>query len=279
MPAMLEGLDDVPWESLHHAHGVATSVPAWIRALLSTSPEDRHEALMTLFQTIWHQGTVYDATARAVPFLIELLRDDRTPDRDQLANLVASIAAGSGYLERQLHVDFVREAADEQAKAEGTTLAAKQERERAWVDATRRAAEPSLPLLLPFLDHEEADLRANVARALGHYPARAEELLPPLRAAMERERGGDARQAMQRAILLLTGKKVEVDAEDDAPRDAAEGALRARTRKRRWADLIGAFPVLIACGLFITGHYVAAAVVFILALVCIWLVERRRSVG
>ena len=96
---VLDGLDDVPWSELTHAYGKATDVPALIRSLVSADKAEREHALHELFGNIWHQGTVYRATIYALPFLVDLLRDPHTPDRDALALLVASIVAGRGYTE------------------------------------------------------------------------------------------------------------------------------------------------------------------------------------
>ena len=96
---MLDKLDQVDWKQLTHAYGAAEDVPALIRALMSQDKSKRAEAIYELFGNIWHQGTVYEATAYAVPFLIELLDSPNTPDRSSVACLLTSIADGSGYLE------------------------------------------------------------------------------------------------------------------------------------------------------------------------------------
>ena len=61
LPA-LDGLDRVDWSALGDAYGPATKAPAFLRALASTEPEHRNYAAESLFQHIWHQGTVYSAT-------------------------------------------------------------------------------------------------------------------------------------------------------------------------------------------------------------------------
>ena len=47
-----------------------------------------------LYGTIFHQGTRYQASAHAVPFLFEVLAAPDTAERDQLVGLLASIAIG-----------------------------------------------------------------------------------------------------------------------------------------------------------------------------------------
>jgi len=96
---MLEGLKSVDWERLTHAYGEAADIPGLIRALSSDDEEERREGLEGLFGTIWHQGTVYEATAPAVPFLIELLANPGVKGKDGILQLLACIAEGSSYVD------------------------------------------------------------------------------------------------------------------------------------------------------------------------------------
>src|SRR5271163_4917019 len=95
----MNDLDQIPWKELRHAYGSAGDVPELLRALRTASPDLRGEEspLWQLFGNIWHQGTVYEATAYAVPFLIELASDQRTPDRVGILSLLAEISRGSSY--------------------------------------------------------------------------------------------------------------------------------------------------------------------------------------
>src|SRR4029450_10547394 len=94
---MLERLDEIDWTSLESGLGPATEVPQLIRALLSTSEEVRGQAYFDLHSTIVHQGTVYESSVEAIPFLIELLKAPTVPDREQLVLLLAAITEGTGY--------------------------------------------------------------------------------------------------------------------------------------------------------------------------------------
>ncbi len=98
-------LDEVPWSALHHAYGTAEDVPRQLRKLrvASTCGDALHE----LFGNIWHQGTVYEATSFAVPFLVELAIDESTPNPVGILNLLEAIAHGSSYLD--VHEPFFRE--------------------------------------------------------------------------------------------------------------------------------------------------------------------------
>src|SRR4051794_15912341 len=91
---MLDALDDIDWDSLEHAYGPATDVPGHLRGLLAGAADERRRALSGLYAGLCHQGTRYEASAVAVPFLLDLLADEATPDRAAIAGLVAGIAVG-----------------------------------------------------------------------------------------------------------------------------------------------------------------------------------------
>lgn len=89
--------DDVDWSALRHAYGPATDLPDLIRAAGSVDADARNRAIYELWGTVWHQGTVYQATPAAVPYLAEVASDRRLPDADrwQLLWMLGEIALGS----------------------------------------------------------------------------------------------------------------------------------------------------------------------------------------
>lgn len=93
----MDALNQIPWKDLTHAYGSAADVPDLLRSLRTASPDLQGEdsPLWQLFGNICHQGTVYEATSYAVPFLIELAVDRSTPDRVGILSLLAEIAKGS----------------------------------------------------------------------------------------------------------------------------------------------------------------------------------------
>ncbi|MFJ8013778.1 hypothetical protein [Streptomyces sp. NPDC096339] len=84
-------LDDVPWHTLTHAYGSAEDVPELIRALYQDDQETVDEAIYELYGNIHHQGTVYPASAPAVPFLAHAVRH-APGNRDHLLMLLATLA-------------------------------------------------------------------------------------------------------------------------------------------------------------------------------------------
>jgi hypothetical protein len=151
---MLEGLDEIPWERLHHAYGEASDVPA----ILRDAAEGNAEAIRELFSNIWHQGTVYEATAHAVPFVAELLELPHV-DHASLLLLLQLIASGASYTDAH----SARASCDDATEA-------KVARELVWVRAAREAVYTQAPRILRCLAGGEEGVRAAAACALaGHW--------------------------------------------------------------------------------------------------------------
>jgi hypothetical protein len=122
----------VRWASLTHAFGTAADVPDLL-VRLCRGGTDGGSALEELFETIWHQGTVYSATVEAVPFLGALASDRQLQAtlREQLVVLLFLIAGGVGYYQvhgsldppDERNDDVDRQLTDEQAVVSGCRVA------------------------------------------------------------------------------------------------------------------------------------------------------------
>lgn len=91
--ALLQGLDRIDWNTLHHAYGPATDVPDLLRALVEPAPGagDRdvfEQVTWELWGNVFHQGSVWQVSATVVPFLEEILRDG--PDEARLQEFLVS---------------------------------------------------------------------------------------------------------------------------------------------------------------------------------------------
>jgi hypothetical protein len=186
-PPWLPGLSAVDWSAVKHAHGPATDIPALLRAAVSDDPDHRDFAWQLLAETVWHQGTVYSASATVVPFLYRLLEADGVSDPWQAAQLLADIADGRSYL--AVHATTPETVAiHERISAEnGSTFTADLARELEDVAAARQAVGARLDLLVPYLRDPKPFVRASVAVAIGHYPEVAAGLGPDLEAALREE--------------------------------------------------------------------------------------------
>lgn len=96
--AMLDALEEIDWSSLRHAYGRASNVPQLLMALAIGNSDARAAAISGLWRTVWHQGTVYPATAPAVAFIANNAGDPALPDDDrwQLLWMLGEIAIARG---------------------------------------------------------------------------------------------------------------------------------------------------------------------------------------
>ncbi|MGI5506521.1 hypothetical protein [Lentzea sp. CA-135723] len=91
---MLTGLDRVDWARLSHAYGPADDVPDQLRDLVSPDERLRRKALSGMYGNLYHQGTIYEATAAAVPFLVQALTAPECAEQPQLLALLSGIVTG-----------------------------------------------------------------------------------------------------------------------------------------------------------------------------------------
>jgi HEAT repeat protein len=201
---MLDRLDEIDWASLRDAYGPATEFPRRLRAALSPDAKERHAAFHELHGTIVHQGTVYEASAVTVPFIIEALRSSPSYGAADLAFLLACIAEGRGYLEVHVRRESDRLRWEPLLAKEGRTLAGELEREHRLVGAVREAVAPGLDLLLPYLVTDRSpEMRLTVASALARYPDRASDFIPSLESALRSEEDEEVRKAIKESMATL----------------------------------------------------------------------------
>lgn len=157
---MFERLDSIEWAKLTHAYGDAADVPDLLRQLASEDAEQRAQAIHAFHGNIWHQGTVYEATAPAVPFLIELLESRASADKDQILILLSHLANGSSYCAAHEPLsDLIKEA--------GTPEWQDQKRkELIWVENATHAVAAGKPTYLELLADSTPIVREAAAYLL-----------------------------------------------------------------------------------------------------------------
>lgn len=178
---MLEGLDTIDWPSLTHAYGSASDVPDLIRALASPSQATQDEAVHELFGNIWHQHTVYEASAYAVPFLVELLGDTKVQSRHWILILLGSIGRGQSYIEQ--HRDFLEQHPNVSARLsrdEGQPLEQQVEQERAWVRNAQSAVRAGFTQYMQLLADPDPVIRISAIYPLLLCGEHAAEIEPEL---------------------------------------------------------------------------------------------------
>lgn len=95
----------VPWDLLNAAYGPAVDVPVHLYAAAVGQADTRAAAWWELWGNVHHQGTVYEATVHAVPFVAAMAASPDHPDRVQALSFLREVAVGSGQ-----HAPAVREA-------------------------------------------------------------------------------------------------------------------------------------------------------------------------
>jgi hypothetical protein len=186
IPALVK-LYEVDWSSLTHAHGEASDFPILINAALSDDENDREFALKLLHETIWHQGTIYQATAFAVPLIAELIKSPDITNHADFANLLAAIAQGSGAFEEGF--------SNEKDEKEWREIFAREEidlndvisESKKWAKATRDSVRKHLYLLYPYLNYPDG-FNTWIASALACYPQLGHETIPLIEKAIEAEK-------------------------------------------------------------------------------------------
>lgn len=175
---MLDGLDDIKWAELGHAYGSAGDVPDLIRQLLSDDEDMLEETFDALFSNIWHQGTVYEASAYAVPFLIEVVQSETVLMREGILSLLSSIASGRSYYDVHTRTPEERAKPEIQAK-----IAEEMKHERAAHEAVRKG----IPVYLRLLGHTNPGIRTLAAEVLSQFPEDGIQIIPAVRAAIQSE--------------------------------------------------------------------------------------------
>ena len=199
---MLDELNNVNWENLEAAHCPATEVPRLIRQLTSDDLNTRMEAFERLFEQLWHQENIFEASLYALPHLVELLKAPGTPDKSRIAELVAAIATGTP------PYHWVKDdGADWNAilREEGKSLEEELAKERIVIEGVREEVKRALPVLRPYLrdPYSEPIVRKLVAEVLTKYPEYVDEHVRLLQDVLRTETDNHTREIIQQSIDVL----------------------------------------------------------------------------
>lgn len=177
--SMLEKLDQIHWKSLIHAYGSAKDVPELIRDLTSFEENLRENAWHSLYSNIWHQGTICEAAARAVPFLLELLEYESVPDRHLILNYLFYLANGLTYFEQFDFDEFDFDDDDDETFQINDKVD--------WIKETRLAVRTGIPTYVKLLNHVDPMIRSSAAFLLGKIGEQTEEVYQQLRDLLQNE--------------------------------------------------------------------------------------------
>ena len=207
--ALLTGLDDIHWHDLQHAYGPADDVPNLLRMLLADDESVRDNAWQRLYSSVIHQGTVYEASAFVVPFILKMLVSDGPPDKADLLQFLASLAEGSSYLAAHAQPDEDQNRWREILAKQGLDFETELQAELAHVKAANRAVSEGAPIYLALLDHEDAEIRHLSLGVLASSRAWAGEIVPRLCALLATVRDAEMRVKIADALDALMDDGVE----------------------------------------------------------------------
>lgn len=154
----MRGLDSVDWEALEHAYGPARDVPARLPLLVSRNARQRAQAMEWLTGSLWHQGSVYPATAEAVPFLLEALPS--APEPALLLEALSLFSTGEGWHDAHQHSPLL---ADRRHTPE---FRATVREEREWVQFIRERVAAGSALYRELSAHADRQVRLWAAALL-----------------------------------------------------------------------------------------------------------------
>lgn len=195
---------------MQHAYGPAVEVPDLLGRLRSRDRKARRSAYQGLLNLLVHQGSTYEASAVAAPFLIEIVADPKAPDRFAACQVLAAIAVGDENswlierpdvakarreVERRAHLsraELEREQADwaaagrtddeRRARARRNEFSdVEGERDAArWQVAAYDAVRAGVPAYLAALASPETPVRLYAAHLLAWFPEERESIAPAL---------------------------------------------------------------------------------------------------
>jgi hypothetical protein len=219
--ALFDGLEEIDWSALQHAYGAAEDVPELLLAL--GDPDASEAELRTTKDTLWgnlfHQGSRYEASAHAVPFFFELLRDGNVSEEVAAFALTYLHHLALGYPSDRfperpapdtwahskwiLSEDETRSLKMEKASAKFPRSSEIARRlETHWALQTYFAVEAGIEAALPSLFHAEAKVAEAACALVADFPRRANATVPALLQA-QAERTHDGRGAALLALALL----------------------------------------------------------------------------
>ncbi|MFC0504884.1 HEAT repeat domain-containing protein [Micromonospora costi] len=255
--------DAVDWSAVQHAYGPAVEVPDLLGRLRSRDREARRSAYQRLMKLLVHQGSRYEASAVATPFLVEIVADPKAPDRFAACQVLAAIAVGdeSSWLidrpdvanarrevERQGHLTRVQlEREQAEWAAAGSTDHERRARARRnefsdvesdrdaarWQIAAYDAARAGVPAYIAALASPEPPVRLHAAHLLAWFPEERESIAP----ALARLIGSEPEPVVAAVACVAAGLCGSVDNSE------LVNALSARrgsdNRGERWSAVLG----------------------------------------
>lgn len=145
---MIDGLDDIQWDKLTHAYGTAEEIPKYLRLLSSDEPDVLKKTFTHLYNCLYHQSTIYEASVTTIPFLIDLLMAENIQRKSSIIRLLSHFAHGDYLKSFNLGI---------------------------WDQLARSEVVKGLPTYLSLLDDENSRVRIQTLAILSYSPRFTED--------------------------------------------------------------------------------------------------------
>lgn len=182
MLSLQEQLNQISWKSLKHAYGPATDTPMHLLALLSEEEEERDKALARLWASICHQGSVYEASAVAASFLIQILEQVPDEQKPPLLDLLDGLAVRHWYVGRDLmkltmiDTKHQRWRSSEQFLREGNHY-----HKPEWMESSHASVGEGIPVFLSLLQSKNQETVYKTLVLLSAFQELNQAIVPTLR--------------------------------------------------------------------------------------------------
>ncbi len=240
-PELFARLHTIDWASLDHSYGSADDIPDAIEALTAGNWRVRQKACSYLSNSLNHQGVQrWEATARAIPFLIELVTQADMPDRPSILELLTEFAVGSPqgvYMVTGFNLD--ENYGPTGSREYGMNVFYDQKGSPADLAYGKLMREiygevlKGLPIYLNFLHDGDKAMRVYAAFMLGWLPTAAAQTVPAMLAQFRRERSPLARGSLALAMAYASLRDAALHGLFRADFEAA--LLKAKDEVERYA--------------------------------------------
>lgn len=189
----LEGLSDVAWSELSHAHGCAADVPGLIEALAEDFGSWAEVLDELIGDDILHQGSCYSATGPAMPFLAKLITSSVLPFHQQMDVYEVLLYAAT------------RHAAGLLADADRAAARRRPLRSAEWSAEVYEAVGTCVPALLERWEFESEPARVEMAALAALYPWHAAAAGGSISAMAESYADTDVGALLGLSLVLIDG--------------------------------------------------------------------------
>jgi hypothetical protein len=187
----LEDIHEIDWSAVHHAYGPATDVPELLTSL--ARGENLKNVCWELWGNLFHQGTTYQASHVAVPFLWRILREGAPTSEVRLFLLTYLRGLARGYPafperpDPQLWSTWVDtfEAEDARGSSKKTRASSKPraasiDEASYWTAKSYFAVEEGLEAAIPFAQSNDASIALQATALLSDFPRKRALVAPAL---------------------------------------------------------------------------------------------------